>query len=240
MNPTLTATQVQAIIEFSAEDLVSARTIPGTGEDEDKIGRDFFMGYGRINAYQALQLVQARRVQIRKKLGQGTPGDDNTKHLASFDSEGNFVLEGQLFLEASAGSLAATAGTDLIVRDWSKVNVARFDDVGNLFLKGTLSENACDLADAPDPGVNCNDIPALVGAPWDIVDPNQNVVAYIDQAGNLVLKGRAFIGGWDPDLDPEPGDPVPGIDTALPCPDRLSSQALGCNECDAASIWIDP
>ena len=68
-----TPSQVQAIIQFSAEDEVG-------DSSEDTSGRDVYMGYGRINANDALALAASKRFLVL---------DSNGNHLASIDAEGN-------------------------------------------------------------------------------------------------------------------------------------------------------
>jgi len=109
-------------------------------------------------------------------------------------------------------------GGAFLVRDNLGQNVARFDNLGNVFLKGTLTQNSPPTATPNDEfrfqdsvgddvaiidttdgnmyisGV-LDDIEEILDPPPDsfiIENTNGDVVAYIDVSGNLVLKGILF------------------------------------------------
>lgn len=135
-------------------------------------GRDKYTGYGLINAEAAVKLARASRFTVTARDG---------KHVASFDSDGNFVLNGNLTLGASGADLILVAATDFTVKNGSAV-VARIDDGGDMWIAGGLTENRSTQSFSPPEGsfVARND--------------ERVAVAYIDLDGNMVLSGKAFVG----------------------------------------------
>lgn len=194
--PSLTAVQVQAIMQFSAEDEVGSA-------GEDTAGRDEYMGYGRINAADALYLAQCSRFVIR---------DEDGKHGASFDSEGNFVLEGGLIESAPSQYLDG----DSQYKEFTILGAASiFADTlvpsQMMFIAGKLYEN---VARAQLGGVSVSSfrIKTAAGETVALVNSesftNANIEPsspYTVPAGSLILAGRAFLGD-DPDRESSQGE----------------------------------
>lgn len=174
VDSTLTPSQVQAIIQFSADDLVYSDDPGGDGEAET--GRDELTGYGRINVEEALKLAQVSPILA--------VSDSSGAHRFSFDIKGNFILEEDLTESASGAQLTTAAGDLWILRDSFDAVVARVDSAGEMYLKGTFTERVS--SPSPTNGI-------LV-----LKDASANIVAFIDEDGDLELKGGAFIGS-DPD-----------------------------------------
>ena len=154
------------------------------------------MGYGRINAADALDLVQAQRFVIRN--GQG-------RHIASLDEAGNFIMEGDLTENASVAQLNPTWKEEFIVRDGTD-EVLRLTEDGDLWVDGDLYENVDVNLDSPS---------QVTSVALRIKDPQGVTVALVNAesfynfliepqsphtvpAGSVILKGRAFVGA-DPD-----------------------------------------
>jgi len=160
----LTAHQIQAIIQFSARELGDSN-------------RDNLYGYGRIDARAALDLAAASRLQIN-----GTDG----LHKASFDNDGNVILEGDLYESGDTGHSLVELSTDLMVlRNDSSTIVARITANGDLHIKKGFCERQSSLT-------------APAGSPFVYVDDSGTVVAYIADDGEMQVKGKVFI-GEDPD-----------------------------------------
>ncbi len=163
---TLTRQEVQALIQFSADDLVGDVT-------EDTQGRDEYMGFGRVNAAAALDLAGRAHFELTR--------GNTIGHY--FDSEGNYYVKGyvhtwdswlttdwwhtptcriksastEVAMIANSGGSEALGKLRLVGRAWEKVsgvltpagdafiiqndagvNVAYIDEDGNLFLKGYI------------------------------------------------------------------------------------------------------
>lgn len=134
-------------------------------------GRDKYTGYGLINAEKAVELAQAGRYTISAS---------NGKHLASFDFDGNLVLEGDLNPGSSVAELKSRS-EDVFHFGPASSSLARIDAHGNMWIAGGLTENKPHTVFNP---------------PTDsfIFRNKSNVeIAYIDTSGNMVLCGKAFI-----------------------------------------------
>jgi len=186
--PSLTAAQVQAAIQFSAEDLVGH-------PDEDTPGRDEYMGYGRVNAVDALELAQTQRFVI---------SDGSGRHIASFDDRGNFVLENLLREEEDPALMGQDPNHQEVIIRAGTVNVAKLVDFGLMFIRGRLYESVdADL----DTGVAvpCLRIRNGYGVTVALINSAsftnsllETEPPYVVPLGSIVLKGRAFI-GFNPD-----------------------------------------
>jgi subtilisin family serine protease len=201
-NADLTAIEVQAIIEFSCDDLVYSIQ----HEDPDWIelapsGRDQYTGYGRINAADALALTQAARCRFR---------DADDGFLGSLDAAGNLILKQALSEAASSQDLEAHPGVaEVMVRD-SSSSVARLDETGNIYLAGKLYERVLNDLDE-QVSVPCLRIRDADGHTMALINAEsisgttiETHYPYIVPAGSLVLKGRAFVGA-DPDRESSQG-----------------------------------
>jgi len=132
-------------------------------------GRDELTGYGQVNAEAAVDLALAKRFVIR---------DSAKKHVASFDDQGNLVIEGELHASASTSNLNAWStnnAEDFVIRDSGNTVVARFEDNGDLYIKGALSEEQSSPTPSGDEAFK--------------IKLGSNVVALIDTDGNLKLEG---------------------------------------------------
>lgn len=174
-DPNLTACQIQAILEFSAQDRPSSPVDPLDG-----IGRDLYFGYGRLNVKAALDLAMEPRTQTNAS---------NGLHKASFfHVGGHLVVEDIVKAYATTSELTAVS-TDLwVVRNNATPTpevVARLTSAGTLYLKGNWAERQTYLTPPS-------------GSPLVVRDNSAAAVAYIDLSGNLKVKGRIFMGN-DPD-----------------------------------------
>lgn len=123
-NPELTAKQIQAVIEFSAD---------GKGIS----GRDWSWGYGRINAYQALLLSDTYHTEAK--------GNDGF-HKSTFDEKGNLILEGNLTASANSTELTPASSDLMVLKDGNANCVARITSGGDMFIKGTFSERQSSIS----------------------------------------------------------------------------------------------
>ena len=196
LDPSLTAAQVQAIIQFSAED--------GVGDaGEDTAGRDEYMGYGRVNAADALDLVQRDRFVIR---------DEDSAHVASFDSVGNFVLEGGLVESAPSELLYAGGGYKaFVISGAAKIVTKTLIPSQMMLIAGKLYENV-GTAQLGGVSVSSFRIKNAAGNTVALVNSeaftNANIEPtspYTVPAGSLILAGRAFL-GYDPDRESSQGE----------------------------------
>ncbi len=204
--PRLSANQVQAILEFSATDLDYTRTYNGGTETEDAgPGRDEYTGYGRLNAAAALELANAPRFVIN---------NEENKHCASFDSQGNLVVEGGLTQVAGTANLNPTSDNEFIVRDSSYDEIVRVNSpsshyAAEMFIKGKLYERVNISLDNGMPARSFRikngdgDTVALINSQSFTNSTLEPTSPNTVPAGSVILTGRCFIGG---------------------SPDRLSSQ----------------
>jgi len=189
--PTLSPTQVQAIIQFSATDM--DYTIVHSQWTEDAVqGRDLYTGYGRVDAAAAVALAKAGRFVLRNAAG---------KHLASFDSAGNFVLEGSLttYPDTTSGQLEpASNDKEFIVRHGAQDVLLLLKSTGDMYIKGCLYEKvSVDLDTAVS--VDSFRIRDATGDTVAVINSQDFVIGMgVIRAGSILLKGRMFEGG-DPD-----------------------------------------
>jgi subtilisin family serine protease len=178
-DPNLTASQIQAILQFSGKDHASDYDQQGNPnfDSNDTNGRDYYYGYGRLDVRKALEIAQEPRTQFNSLW------DGVYMHKASFFHEsGHLVLEGEIF-EAVA-SINPQDPSIWVLKNDSGTAVARLDlFYGDLYLKGTWLESQTNLSLPANP--------LLV-----IRNSSQNPVAYIDTNGNLRVKGRVFLGKY--------------------------------------------
>lgn len=165
-NTDLTATQVQEIIAFSADDRPSADTF-------DTSGRDQYYGYGRVNAQAALLLANKTALICR---------NSNGVHQVSVDSDGNVATEDDLTSGAAMVALTPLASDSLVLRDNSLNVVARVTDTGDLVTSGCLLERIS------------GELTAVSSDVWVQRGDGGNVVARIASNGTLYTKGRVLVG----------------------------------------------
>ena len=125
------------------------------------------------------------------------------RHLASFDTEGNLVVDGNLTLSAASGQLDATIDKEFIVRHGTSDELLRLNSSGNMYVKGKLYEEV--TVDLDTVGVDClrfrdstGDTVALVNSVAFINSSIEPTWFHIVPSGSMILKGRAFVGA-DPD-----------------------------------------
>jgi subtilisin family serine protease len=192
-NRTLSRLQVQAIIEFSAEEMVYGRIYYKDGHQHYEYaggGRDKYTGYGCVNAEVAVSLALAPRFVIRNSAG---------KHLASLDAQGNFVVEGSLKERATFGEMDPTNDKEFIVRQ-ADFELLRLNSSGDMYIFGNLFEKvAADL----DSAVTVQSLRfrdgtghtvALVNSEWLSNSGINPKYPYEVPEGSIVLKGRALVG----------------------------------------------
>jgi subtilisin family serine protease len=200
-NRTLSRLQVQAILQFSADDLAYDREYGNQQHEVADENRDIYTGYGRVNAKAAVDLARAKRTVFRNSAG---------KHLASFDPEGNFIVEGNLTQSATSGQLDPTADSEFFVRNSTPDEVLKLSSAGNMWIKGKLYEKvSVDLDTAVT--VNClrfrddsGDTVGLVNSSSFTNSSIEPTSPYTVPAGSIILKGRALVGA-DPDRDSSQG-----------------------------------
>lgn len=167
---TLTPAEVQAIIQFSADD--------SAGSDGNW---DAHTGYGLIDAGAAI--VLADDWAESKKFQLGADGE------SYFNDLGHLMIKGTFHWDADPSELAATAGKELIIQKGSGADpiLARFDyATGDLWLKGEVYENLAST-DELDPSQGSGDNAFIIKR-----ETGDEIVAYISSNGNLHLKGRLF------------------------------------------------
>jgi hypothetical protein len=146
-------------------------------------------------------LALAQRFVIRNTAG---------KHLASFDAEGNFVVEGNLTSSATSGQLDATTDKEFIVRQGTSNEVLRLGSSGDMYIDGKLYEGVtADLdtevgADSLRFRDGTGHTVAMVNSTWVLNSSIEPTGFHIVPAGSIILKGRAFVGA-DPDRDETQG-----------------------------------
>jgi hypothetical protein len=177
----LTANQVQAILEFSAQDHAAAPVDPN-----DTDGRDYRYGYGRLNARKALELAQEPRTQSN---------GSNGLHKASFyNTSGHLVVEDMVMgpLDSPPPDYLTPSVTDIwVLRNNTPEVIARLTSTGRLYVKTSWAEKQTSLTPPS-------------GSPLVIRDNSSAPVAYIDLSGNLCVKGRIFMGN-NPDRQSSQG-----------------------------------
>ena len=100
---------------------------------------------------------------------------NNNFNVISFDNNGNAVLKGALQQNSAQ---QPTSEDEFIINDRNRNIVAVINLIaGNMFIKGTLQQSQAVLTPSP---TNNNFV---------VKDPNGNVIAYIDETGNFLLKG---------------------------------------------------
>ncbi|MBI4556963.1 MAG: S8 family serine peptidase, partial [Candidatus Hydrogenedentes bacterium] len=180
-NTSLSPAEIQAFMGWSALDLVYTN-----GSEVASAGRDYYTGWGRINAAGAVQLAQRSRFAIKDEYG---------RNIASWDADGNFVLDGELKEFATPQELSIT---DLVTPNYPEfvvrtgnangtpnTVVARLDPswtdgMPTFYLKGELKTTWVE--------------PSVAASEFIIQQDDYNKRAYIDAAGNMYVKGRIFIG----------------------------------------------
>lgn len=96
-------------------------------------------------------------------------------NIISFDNNGNAVLKGTLSQNSNP---APTADDEFIFNGGNGNSIAIVNLItGNMFIKGVLQENQQTLA------------PSGVSNDFIVKNSNGNVVSFIDESGNLYLKG---------------------------------------------------
>ena len=101
--------------------------------------------------------------------------DSSDALLAWIDTEGNLFLKGSL---ATQTTPSATANDEFRIQDSGSDDVGLIDMVnGDMMIKGTVHEEVSDWSAASH---------------FIVKDNSNNIVAYIDNSGNLYLKGKAY------------------------------------------------
>ncbi|MBI4557342.1 MAG: S8 family serine peptidase [Candidatus Hydrogenedentes bacterium] len=207
VDPAFSPAEIQAFMAWSAHDANYSREMgsdgtisydqtPGTGAwtENAEAGRDVYTGWGRIDASAAVDLAKKMRFAISNKDG---------RHIASWDQDGNFILDCKLKEHASSTELDYTDLTtpnnpEFVIRHgtadggWGQ-KVARLDpddDNGRpvLYLKGEIKSTWV--------------YPSSTASEFIIQkyidDAHIPAVAYINSNGDMYLTGRVFI-ATDPD-----------------------------------------
>jgi hypothetical protein len=144
-DPTLTANEIQALLEFSSVE-----------EDSPYLPRrDPFYGYGYVNAKQALNLAREPRTQFYGA---------NGTHVASFYTQsGHLVVNSLVDDYASSENLTPDASDIWVLRNNDTTVVARLTADGELYLKDDWREQETDLEPPSNsPLLICSDSGALV------------------------------------------------------------------------------
>lgn len=193
--PLLSAVQVQATMQFTADDMIYTRTNVPTGHAYEVAvaGRDIYTGYGMLNAAAAMERAVAPTPFILR--------DSNGRHMMSIDEAGNLILEGevlkqrtetQITAEVSKGAAAFTVTDDagvvqIFIDEEKETHLGTGLKGQNLYLRGDLTAEQSTLT-PPSNGLSS----------FVVRNPSDEIIAYFDTSGNVYLKGRVFEGS-DPD-----------------------------------------
>lgn len=102
---------------------------------------------------------------------------DPSNNAIRFDDKGNVTLRGTFNAGSSAAQLAQTANDEFVFRDSIGANIVRINlNTGDLYIKGNLFEKQSSLN-------------PVAGNNFIIKDASSSVISYIDNNGNLYLKG---------------------------------------------------
>lgn len=143
-----------------------------TADDKGSSGWDEYYGWGRINAHRACQTALNYPGGFCVK-------DSDGNSVALFDNLGNLFLKGELEENSDHSAtghdefrLKDSGGSDVVI-----INTAIHPE---MFIDGTLSQRQTSLSPS---GANDNFV---------IKNADGTVVSYIDDSGNLYLKGQLF------------------------------------------------
>jgi subtilisin family serine protease len=170
LDPTLTANQIQAIIQFSSD-------------DKGTTGRDHYYGYGRLNARKALEMAQEERLVFTNASG--------VPKMSFFVESGHMVVEGILRTYANQKWLQKDPSDLLVIynpHDEEEM-LARLDKSGNFILKDGFSEMVGE-AILTEYYLACS-FPGKESYPPD----DGPYAAYIGICGDLFVVSRLFVGG---------------------------------------------
>ena len=153
------------------------------------------MGYGRLNAEEALNLADAKRFLIR----------DEGVHVASFDDQGNFVANGHFTDQSDPFGLSEKSPfNEFIIYDDSGdpiVNIMK----AHANIAGNLYERKSGFNYPPAGSFvvkNGGSVVAFINS----VDFNDNAISStLIPAGSMILTGRMFA-GYDPDRSSSQGN----------------------------------
>jgi len=192
--PTLTPTQVQAFLCFSADDMHYTREADGTGDDDEiaPVGRDIYTGWGRVNARAALDLARAPRLEFQ---------DSSGRPMAHFDHLGNMVLE-YSFIRICSGWTPSPGANDFVIADSGGAIVALLEN-GNFYTSGGLytkvTENF-DLEDIPNTFLirdeNGDAVAAITSD--DYANTSESSLPNPIPAGSVLLRGM-LMADWQSD-----------------------------------------
>jgi len=205
--PSLTANQVQAVLQFAAQDMDYTR-----GSEDAGPGRDIYTGYGFLDVDSALKLAVGGWHMVRLE-----DRDNATRTALSFDRAGNMVVEGDLLLGQTAQQRAASSSTqEYIIRSGASDNLLIIKPHGQAYehwfdvhIKGLLIEKGGAILDNLPSGSKYFKIQAKqADASVKVVAVvNKSAISYSGQnfpAGSIILRGRAFIGA-NPDRSASQG-----------------------------------
>jgi subtilisin family serine protease len=141
--------------------------IESTADDKGDPGRDNEYGWGRINVYEALYPGGQFRIK-----------DDISQTVARFDNLGNLFLKGTL--QQNSNHLPDEYNDEFRFQDWGGNDVMIINTTdGNMYIDGQKHEkqNVLTPGDEDD---------------FIVKNRNGDIVAYVDDSGNLYLKGKLY------------------------------------------------
>jgi len=149
--------------------------IQASAKDLGDAGRDNTFGFGRIDADAALDFAASPPHVMTLK-------DANGAEAMHIDAVGDVDIDGNLVQNATSQQLTESSSDLWLFKDGANV-VARVDSGRNLYLKGTLSQREHTLT------------PTSASYIWEYDSGDVgDVVGFIDENGNLKLRGTATSG----------------------------------------------
>jgi len=135
-------------------------------------------GLNLISKIKGIVYLNLNAAQLPQQGIVGLIMKNSARNVVNFDDNGNVVLLGVIETNAPNARLQPTSDDEFIVKDSSGNIVTRISLVsGNMYLKGVLQQKQISL----NPNSQISN--------FIIKDVNGNVVAYIDENGNLYLQG---------------------------------------------------
>lgn len=192
VDPDISAAEIQAILQWTAKDIVYNYTNPEGQNEIAGPGRDRFTGHGLIDAHAAVLFAKRPKWRL-------TDASDG-KFLLSIYEGGYMALDGVI---AETGSTDPSgllnddpAKPDMILKTSGGQNLARLvrnpvgtTPVATLYIRGAYRSFLDDL------GLTVSSLgePGSKNIRWET--EAGDIDAFIDAQGNLDIRGKGFLGG---------------------------------------------